>query len=169
MTESLEPLALRLMELLPDDWPIALRALEAVTEAEASVRGRHFSQWPDEVRQLKREGQLEEALALCLECIDAVERAAVVDHFRMPTWYTQNAAIIYRKLGQYVEEIDVLHRYSTHLFGDEEVFAPRIASAFRLLERASSRSLEAPRGLPYSPVHLEEPEGDPWRTSKTVG
>lgn len=117
------------------EWFVRQKALNVAAEIEGSVRGRHFTERAPEIRQLKREGRLEEALALCYECIDAVERAAMVDRFRMACWYTEQAAIVHRKLGQVVEEIIVLQRYGMHVFGDPSMFEHRIATAFRLAAR----------------------------------
>lgn len=52
--------------------------------------------------QLKRDGRLEEALALCYKAIEAAEGNA---GGREPApWYTEQAAIVHRKLSQADEE-----------------------------------------------------------------
>jgi tetratricopeptide (TPR) repeat protein len=43
------------------------------------VRRRHYTEWVEPVKQLKREGRLKEAEALLLECVDAVEAEAGVE------------------------------------------------------------------------------------------
>lgn len=126
------------------EWFVRARALHVAAEIEGAVGGRHFTEWAETIRQLKRDGHLEEALALCYECIDAVEREAMVDQFRMPAWYTEQAAITHRKLGQLVEEVAVLQRYGLHVFGDPSVFEHRIAAAFRLMARATSKKQGSP-------------------------
>ncbi|WP_263121158.1 hypothetical protein [Cellulomonas sp. RIT-PI-Y] len=83
--------------------------VSAEQEAAALVRGRHFTEWSDIVRQLKREGRLEEALALLDELIAAAERSA--DGREPAPWYTEQAAIIHRRLKQYDHEVAVLERY----------------------------------------------------------
>jgi hypothetical protein len=60
---------------------------------------------------LKREGRLEEALALCYSAIEGAERAAKREKLDPAPWYTEQAAIIHRKLGQRDEEIAVLKRF----------------------------------------------------------
>ncbi|MFF2299774.1 hypothetical protein [Arthrobacter sp. NPDC058127] len=61
------------------------------------------------IKQIKREGRLEEALVLCYKAIEAAERDA---KGVMPApWYTDQAAIAHRKLGQWAEEIAVLKRW----------------------------------------------------------
>lgn len=120
-----------------DDELLIARALAVTAEAEGMCGGRHFTEWVPEIVRLKQARAFREALALCYECIAAVERAAMVDRMRMPYAYTEHAAIIHRKRREYVEEIAVLHRYSVHPCGDEEMFADRITASFRLLERLS--------------------------------
>ncbi|MDQ0092476.1 hypothetical protein [Paeniglutamicibacter psychrophenolicus] len=73
------------------------------------VKGVHYLQLVEPIKQLKREGRLEEALALCSAAIEGAERGR---EGREPApWYTEQAAIIHRKLGQHDEEIAVLRRW----------------------------------------------------------
>lgn len=73
------------------------------------VDGVHYLELVEPIKQLKREGRLEEALALCYKAIEAAEGNAKGD---MPApWYTEQAAIVHRKLGQRAEEIAVLNRW----------------------------------------------------------
>src|SRR5699024_557445 len=103
----------------------------AAAEHEAGlVRGRHFTQWMDEVARLKREGRHSEALELVREIIEAtereqdVERAHVPERARLlgrpaselvvretpPAW-TEQAAIILRKLRDYEGEVAAIDRW----------------------------------------------------------
>lgn len=81
-------------------------------EREASlgtVRGTHYLELVEPIKQLKREGRLEDALALCYQAIEGAERSRTG---RGPApWYTEQAAIIHRKLKQRDLEIAVLQRY----------------------------------------------------------
>ena len=71
----------------------------------------HYLETVEPIQQLKREKRLEEALALCYGAIEAAENDA---RGREPApWYTEQAAIIHRKLGQRDEEIAVLERWIT--------------------------------------------------------
>ncbi|QNE35372.1 HIRAN domain-containing protein [Leifsonia shinshuensis] len=75
----------------------------------ASVNGIHYLQTVEPIKQLKREGRLEEALQLCYLAIEGAERDR---NGREPApWYTEQAAIILRKLGRRDEEIAVLKRW----------------------------------------------------------
>lgn len=73
------------------------------------VDGVHYLELVEPIKQLKREVLLEEALVLCYKAIEAAEGDAKGD---MPApWYTEQAAIVHRKLGQKDEEIAVLKRW----------------------------------------------------------
>ena len=73
------------------------------------VDGVHYLELVEPIKQLKREARLEEALVLCYKAIAAAETDA---GSREPApWYTEQAAIIHRKLRQRDEEIKVLRRW----------------------------------------------------------
>lgn len=73
------------------------------------VDGVHYLELVEPIKQLKREGRLEEALVLCYKAIEGAEGDAGRG---MPApAYTEQAAIIHRKLGQKNEEIAVLKRW----------------------------------------------------------
>ena len=63
------------------------------------MRGRHYTEWVEPVKQLKREGRLKEAEALLLECVDAVEAQASIEGSPVAPWYYEQLGIVYRKLG----------------------------------------------------------------------
>jgi hypothetical protein len=73
------------------------------------VNGVHYLQLVEPIKQLKREGRLDDALVLCYA---AIEGAEANREGREPApWYTEQAAIIHRKLGQRDKEIAVLERW----------------------------------------------------------
>lgn len=73
------------------------------------VNGIHYLQLVEPIKQLKRDGRLEDALVLCYA---AIEGAEANREGREPApWYTEQAAIIHRKLSQRDEEIAVLQRW----------------------------------------------------------
>ncbi|WP_285245780.1 hypothetical protein [Pseudarthrobacter sp. fls2-241-R2A-127] len=73
------------------------------------VDGVHYLELVEPIKQLKRDGRLAEALVLCYNAIEAAEGAS---RGGVPApWYTEQAAIIHRKLGQKAEEIAVLKRW----------------------------------------------------------
>lgn len=73
------------------------------------VDGIHYLESVEPIKQLKREGKLEEALTLCYIAIEGAERAR--EGSSPAPWYTEQAAIIHRKLGQKDQEIAVLERW----------------------------------------------------------
>ncbi len=75
------------------------------------VDGLHYLQTVEPIKQLKRDGRLEDALALCYKAIQGAENAARREKTSPPPFYTEQAAIIHRKLKQRDEEIAVLQRY----------------------------------------------------------
>lgn len=77
--------------------------------ARGMVNGVHYLQLVEPIKQLKREGRLEDALVLCYA---AIEGAEANREGREPApWYTEQAAIIHRKLSQHDEENAVLQRW----------------------------------------------------------
>lgn len=73
------------------------------------VDGVHYLELVEPIKQLKRDGRLDEALVLCYKAIAAAEGDA---GGREPApWYTEQAAIVHRKLAQKDEEIAVLKRW----------------------------------------------------------
>jgi hypothetical protein len=73
------------------------------------VGGVHYLETVEPIKQLKREGKLEEALKLCYAAIDGAE--ADRDGREPAPWYTEQAAIIHRKRGECDEEFAVLRRW----------------------------------------------------------
>lgn len=73
------------------------------------VDGYHYLELIEPIKELKRQGKLEEALVVCYKAIEGAERNR---EGREPApWYTNQAAIIHRKLGQRDQEIAVLERW----------------------------------------------------------
>ena len=73
------------------------------------VDGVHYLELVEPIKELKRQGRNEDALQLCLRAIEGAENGR---EFGAPApWYTMQAAILYRKLGQRELEIGVLERW----------------------------------------------------------
>lgn len=77
--------------------------------AQGMVNGVHYLQLVEPIKQLKRNGHLEDALVLCYAAIDGAE--ANREGREPAPWYTEQAAIIHRKLGQRDKEIAALERW----------------------------------------------------------
>ena len=73
------------------------------------VRGVHYLELIEPIKQLKRENRYAEALELCYAAIEGAEKGRAG---REPApWYTEQAAIVHRKLGERDKEISVLKRW----------------------------------------------------------
>jgi HIRAN domain len=77
-----------------------------------SVRGKHFTRYVEQIKQLKREGNYEEAEELLLECVDATEREAAADDLGVAPWYYEQLAIIYRRRHESDKEVAILERFA---------------------------------------------------------
>ena len=86
---------------------------EEVDDADGGVQGRHFTTYVEQVKQLKRDGEYEQALQLLEQLMQATERESATDGAGVAPWYYEQSAIIHRKLGQQQEEIQVLERYES--------------------------------------------------------
>lgn len=75
-------------------------------------KGKHYTQWVDDVKWLKRENKFDECLILLFGLIEATEREAKAEGWPYAApWYYEQAAIIFRKLKRYEDEIQVLKRW----------------------------------------------------------
>ena len=81
------------------------------------VNGVHYLELIEPIKQLKREGKLEEALVLSYAAIEGAENGR--DGREPAPWYTEQAAIIHRKLGQRAQEVAVLVRWLQFVSADE--------------------------------------------------
>jgi hypothetical protein len=105
----------------------------------STVRGRHYSRWVEPIRTLKRQGKVEEALILLLECIEATEKEP--GPFPAP-WYTWEAAIIYRQRRDYAAEVEILERWVRAARGEMSRWGTGARRMFPRLERACELSRE---------------------------
>jgi hypothetical protein len=93
-------------------------------------KGMHYTEWVEEVKRLKREEKFEECLELLFGLIEATENEAREQGWPYGApWYYEHAAIIFRKLKRYEEEIEVLKRWKN---GGPK-FEQRIRAATALL------------------------------------
>lgn len=76
------------------------------------VDGRHFTEYVDEVRELRRQGREEEAERLLLRLVDAVEAEAAAEGRGVAPWYYEQLAIIYRKRRDLDAEVCILERFA---------------------------------------------------------
>jgi len=76
-----------------------------------SVDGKHYTEYVELVKQLKREERHDEAIKLLLQLVTGTEREARTAGWGVAPWYYEQLAIIYRKEKRYDEEVEILERY----------------------------------------------------------
>ncbi len=76
------------------------------------VRGRHYTSYVDDVKELRRAGREEEAEQLLLELVDATESEDAAQRWGVAPWYYEQLAISYRKRGEVRSEIQILERFA---------------------------------------------------------
>ena len=107
-------------------------------------KGKHYTEWVDDVKRLKRENKHDECLVLLFGLIEATENEAKAEGwpYGAPGYY-EDAAIIFRKLKRYKEEIEVLKRWKN----GGPSFEKRIRAAQALLknEKLSSQEKKSTR------------------------
>ena len=71
------------------------------------------------IKQLKQNGEYDEAVTLLLQCVDWTEKESKQTGFGVAPWYYQQLAIIYRKQKDRNAEIEILERFmeQTHARG----------------------------------------------------
>ena len=79
-----------------------------------SVAGVHHTEYVEQVKQLKIAKRHDEAIALLLNLIAAVEAEseAAGNDYGVSPWYYEQLAIIYRKEKRYADEVAILERYA---------------------------------------------------------
>jgi tetratricopeptide (TPR) repeat protein len=138
-----------------------VRAADAAVRAVGMARGRFCLEWYEHVLQLKRDEQYEEALSLLMEILAATERMRDQETVNIPVTaalrgcddadvrirppgpaWTEQAAIICRKLGRLDDELAIIDRWlarnGPNTESSSESLAKmrvRRAKAERLLER----------------------------------
>lgn len=90
--------------------------------------GKHYTEYVETIKILRREGQEDAAEKLLLKLLDAIELEAASEGFGVAPWYYEQLAIIYRKQKDYLKEIEILERFA------KQKHAPG-ASTPKLLER----------------------------------
>ena len=77
------------------------------------IDGRHFLDYIPEVEELKRQRRYEDAAALLIRMVDAVEAEAAKEKCGVGPWYYWHLAIVYRKLHRADLELAILERFAS--------------------------------------------------------
>ena len=82
------------------------------SSARGFVRGRHYTEYAEDVKALRRAGPEVEAEQLLRDLVDATEAEARTEKWGVAPWYYEQLAISYRKQGNPQGEVDILERYA---------------------------------------------------------
>lgn len=85
--------------------------LEKIRKAE-EVDGKHFSEYVEEINQLKKSGKYQELESLLKKLIDATEAGDSISHWGVAPWYYEELAKLYRNNKEYRKEVEVLERFA---------------------------------------------------------
>ena len=72
----------------------------------------HFTEYVDDVKELKRRGRLDDAEQLLLSLIDATEAEARTEGLGVAPWYYEQLAIVRRRVGDIPGEVEILERFA---------------------------------------------------------
>jgi hypothetical protein len=97
----------------PEDCELELGLRAADDKPTAGrVRGRHYTDYVEDVKSLRRSNQDESAEHLLLELVDATEDESRARGTGVAPWYYEQLAIIYRKRKDPAAEVAILERYA---------------------------------------------------------
>lgn len=80
-------------------------------------QGRHFTEYVEKVRGLKRAGELDAAARLLLNLVKATEAESRATGHGVAPWYYEHLAIVYRKQKDPVNEKRLLMRFAEQVHG----------------------------------------------------
>ena len=75
------------------------------------VRGKHFTEYVETVKTLRRRGDLPALETLLLELVDATEAESCAEGWGVAPWYYEELANLYKKQDQPQKELAMLERY----------------------------------------------------------
>lgn len=107
------------------------------------IRGRHYTTYVEDVKDLVRAEQLDEAEELLLELLDAVELESKIDNV-IPPWYYFELAIVYRKQKEYEKEIETITRYLTQNFGHDYSRHQKLTTRLKKANQLLSKQVKKP-------------------------
>jgi len=102
------------------------------------VKGKHFTDYVDRVKQLMEEKNYPEAIELLLKLVNETEKEAKKKGIGVAPWYYEQLAVIYRKEKRYNEEVEILERFEKQPKSPgslPKVLAERLIKARELLNK----------------------------------
>jgi DNA polymerase-3 subunit epsilon len=80
-------------------------------EKPGNYNGSHYTLYVDNVKKLKKEGNLKDAETLLYHLVSATEAESKANGWAVASWYYEMLAKIYREQKNYLAEIDILKRF----------------------------------------------------------
>lgn len=77
-----------------------------------TYQGKHYTEYVETVRQLKRENRLDDAVTLLGHLVDATEAENRAEQMGVAPWYYEQLAIIHAKRKDSVAEVAILERFA---------------------------------------------------------
>ncbi|MDZ4709397.1 MAG: hypothetical protein SH818_13445 [Saprospiraceae bacterium] len=102
------------------------------------VKGKHFTDYVDRVKQLMEEKNYPEAIEPLLKLVNETEKEAKKKGLGVAPWYYEQLAVIYRKEKRYNEEVEILERFEKQPKSPgslPKVLAERLIKARELLNK----------------------------------
>jgi len=110
----------------------------------SSFKGKHYSDYVEEVKELKRRGENDKAIQLLLDLLDPVENESSMRRQPPAPGYYEELAILYRKEKDNASEVKILERYAklSQKYGWEgkSKLLERLAKAQALANRSASNT-----------------------------
>lgn len=125
----------------PRDVVDAINSRMSEIRQAGTVDGNHYTGSVEKVKQLKREGKHQQAIAILLQAVEATEAESEFagKGWGVAPWYYEQLAVIYRKEKQYQQEVEILERYSAQAIAPRtklEKLAQRLVKAKELLAKS---------------------------------
>lgn len=121
-----------------------------------NYRGKHYTEWVEKVKDLKRDGKLDEALTLLNGLVGAVEHESKDNGWGVAPWYYEQIAIICRKKSDLAGELAILQRYENQPAAPGSG-APKMAARLRKVTELveAAQAADAPPACPGCGVVLD--------------
>ncbi len=97
------------------------------------VDGRHYTDWVEPVKEMKRAKRYAEVLRLLYRLCEAAEAEATEAHETLAPWYFEQVAIEERRAGRVTLEVAILQRYASSPFAILGKFDDRLQKALKKL------------------------------------
>lgn len=101
---------------------------------------RHYTEYVENVKELKRSGDLDKAEKLLLSLVNATEAESRAQGWDVAPWYYEQLAIVYRKRGDHQSEVEILERFSTRQHAPGDKPSKLMERLGKLKDRLDSRS-----------------------------